>query len=417
MENVLAKYQSDHLILLVGGNPLPNAVAAQLLAASKANIWLLHSGGDRDGEASTKSVAENLEIYLRGKNKGWTIYLEPIPSADNIGIKNRVQEIVKQRKLNGRIGLHYTGGTKSMSIHTYRELEHLLSNNNPRPIFSYLDPRRLALRVDGHGTESSQLIPLIKNDLLRQQLAMTPDELGQLHGYERATANSNWATPEDTPGLLDLCREIAQVNGTDKGFAAWHKWVYKEQHRELPTSAKNPGLESVTAAFNKLCGIAQATPDELAAKLLPTKPNARLTSCQAWFRGEWLEEYVLWSVRRTKNSFISFSQKGFNYKVADDFQLDVVVMISYQLFVFSCITTADKDRAKEHLLEAYVRARQLGGDEARVALVCCYDDALRLQNEVSRVWDAEGKVKVFGMRELKNLTQHLADWFQQQTNL
>lgn len=414
----ISRYQSDHLILLVGGNPLPNAVAVQLLAAPEATIWLLHSSGDREGDAGTKNVAENLETYLRDKNEKWAIHLEPVPSADNVGIKNRIRGVFGKGKMDGRIGLHYTSGTKSMSIHTYRELEQLLGNNHPRPIFSYLDPHTLALRIDGYGTEPSQLIPLIKNDMLRQQLAMTPDELGQLHGYERVYQNSNWATPDETPGLLDLCREIAQVNSNDKGFRAWHKWVYKEQHKELPTSAKNPGLESVTAAFNKLCGISQATPDILAAKLLPTKSNVRLTSCQDWFRAEWLEEYALWSVQQAKNPSISVSEKGLTYKVDyDNFELDIAVMIGYQLFVLSCITTADRDRAKEHLLEAYVRARQLGGDEARVALICCYDDTLRLQSEVSRSWDAEGKVKVFGMNELKNLPQHLADWFRQQTSL
>lgn len=38
------KVQVDHLILLVGGNPLPNAVAGKLLARSGGTITLLHSG-------------------------------------------------------------------------------------------------------------------------------------------------------------------------------------------------------------------------------------------------------------------------------------------------------------------------------------------------------------------------------------
>lgn len=406
--------QVDHLLLLVGGNPLPNAVAGQLLAAPEATIWLLHSDG-ANGEPSTKKTAENLEQFLGQKNTQWTINLEPIPSSDNIRIENRLQQILKDNKINGRVGLHYTGGTKSMSVHVYRFLEKAFADASFRPTFSYLDPRHLTLRIDGHGTENSEPFFLIKDNVLRQQLQMTPDELAGLHGYERVVHNVNWAKPEETPGLMELCQEIARLNSTQKGHLAWKQWVYKEQHKVLPTPTQNSGLEGVTAAFNQLCGVPIGTAEMVAAKLLPGKPNVRLTACQDWFRGHWLEEYVLWSIRQIANPLIHSSEKGLTYKLLkgqDDFDLDVVALIGYQLFVVSCITTSDKDRAKEHLLEAFVRARQLGGDEARMALVCCYDTPLRLESEVSRAWDAEGKVKVFGQNEMGNLTQPLADWFQ-----
>lgn len=405
----------DHLILLVGGNPLPNAVAAQLLATPTATIWLLHSDGN-DGEPSTKKTAENLETFLRQKNPNWSIKPEPIPSSHNIGIEGRVREILKRNGINGRVGFHYTGGTKSMSVHTYRVLEQVLGSANPRPVFSYLDPRQIALRIDGSGTESSKPIYLLKEDSLRRKLEVTPDELAQLHGYERVAQTVNWAKLENTPGLLELCQAIARLNSTEEGHRAWKKWVYKEQHKVLPTPSQNPGLETITSAFNQLCGDSPATADMVAAKLLPGKPNVRLTNCQDWFQGHWLEEYVLWCVRQTANPSIHTSEKGLNYKAIaerDDFELDVVALIGYQLFVISCISTSVRREAKEHLLEAFVRARQLGGDEARAALVCCYDDPPRLQSEVSRSWDAEGKVQVFGRDQLSGLSHHLADWFRQ----
>lgn len=398
----------DHLILLVGGNPLPNAVAAQLLATENATIWLLHSDG-ADGEPSTKPIAQNLETFLRQKNSEWTIKLEPIPSANKSGIEQRIYGIFgrKGQNLKGQTGLHYTGGTKSMAIHVYRTLEQIAT---PRPVFSYLDPRKLALRIDGYGTEPDQIVPVIKNDILRCRLKMCPDKLAKLHGYESVTNNEPWANPENTPGLLELCQKIAQVNSTDKGFKAWHEWVYRQQLKEIPTSSKNPGLEPVINAFNILCDTQQVTPEMVATKLLPGRKDARLTNCQDWFRSKWLEEYVLSCIERSK---IDFADKGLKYKTTHDhFELDVVVLIGYQLFVISCITTGEKDKVKEHLLEAYVRARQLGGDEARVAIVCCYTEPSRLQSEVVRAWDAQGKVEIFGIKHLGNLTQHLSSWFQ-----
>jgi hypothetical protein len=37
--------KSQHLILLVGSNPLPNAVAAKLLLAEGGTVTLIHSKG------------------------------------------------------------------------------------------------------------------------------------------------------------------------------------------------------------------------------------------------------------------------------------------------------------------------------------------------------------------------------------
>ena len=54
--------RSDHLFLLVGKNPLPNLVAASLLAKPGATIWLLHSDDPEEGPKGTKRAAEALEI-------------------------------------------------------------------------------------------------------------------------------------------------------------------------------------------------------------------------------------------------------------------------------------------------------------------------------------------------------------------
>ncbi len=410
--------KSDHLILLVGGNPLPNAVAAQLLANDEATIWLLHSDG-AGGEPSTKRIAENLELFLQSKNNTWCFKLEPIPSSNNVGIENRVQEILSKIPIDSHVGLHYTGGTKSMSVHVYRALEKASANKRARPIFSYLDPRQLALHIDRYGTESDQIYFLMRCKVLRQALKISVDQLAQLHGYKRVDQqNVTWAKPENTPGLIELCRAIACLNSSERGHRTWKQWVYREQLKELPTSASNPGLEKIIAGFAQLCAVdvAQLTPEMVAAKLLPGRPGIHLTACQEWFRAHWLEEYVLWCIQQSTNYDLHSIEKGLHYKLSDakdDFELDVVALIGYQLFVFSCITTGEKDKAKEHLLEAFVRARQLGGDEARIALVCCYEDQQRLQSEVARSWDAQDKVKVFGRPELGKLSEYLSDWFRQ----
>ena len=61
--------------------------------------------------------------------------------------------------------------------------------------------------------------------------------------------------------------------------------------------------------------------------------------------------------------------------------------------------------AKEHLLEVFTRAGQLGGEEARYASVTLCDEknVKELQNEVSQSWDAKGKIKVFGRAQIQDL--------------
>ncbi|NKQ37381.1 MAG: hypothetical protein HF973_17415 [Chloroflexi bacterium] len=425
---ILPEQQSDHLILLVGGNPLPNAVAAQLLAAPKAAIWLLHSGGDEGGGSGTQNVAENLEAFLRQKNEAWTIHLEAIPSADNVGIKSRIREIFKRGKINGRIGLHYTGGTKSMSIHTYRELERIFENHHPRPLFSYLDPYKLALRIDGRGAIPSKLFPVLKIPELRKSVEITHlDQLAALHNYEPAKPDAeHWGESEE---ILTLAKAIVQIHTTAKGYNEWVKlrkqWrqTPRDQDFHLPDKDGYPALSPVIDALDNLCGgTGLATPGLAAKKLRPTENNPTLRSCSKWFLGVWLELYAAESFSALPDNFhITYKDTNVFYQKqeqkSDKFELDVTGIVGYQLFAISCIATQNKPKAKEHFLEIYVRARQLGGDEARTGLVCLVEDKDELENEIKSSWDAAGKVKVFGVNELKNLTQHLADWFRQQSNL
>lgn len=425
--------QCDHLILLVGGNPLPNAVAAQLLAAPTATIWLLHSDGN-DGEPSTKNIAENLETFLHQKNARWTIKLEPIPSTSKQGIEGRIVGQTEgiwgknAEELNGRVGLHYTGGTKSMSVHTYRALEKALTNHQPRPTFSYLDPRELALHIDGEGTGPDRLYYILKTPHLRDTVTLSSlDQLAALHHYEPAQ-NPNQEKWGESPEIAELARAMMKIHTSPQGMIEWgnlrQNWRNEPKNEDFtwPDRTKYPALAPVFDAMDNLCGEA-ATPARIARKLRPAEPAPpTLRSCSKWLLGVWLEVYAASCVVELPDA-LNISYKGTNLfyqnkkQKSDHFELDAACVIGYQLFAVSCIATDDilkasREKAKEHFLEVYVRARQLGGDEARAGLICLIDDAAGLENEIKRSWDAAGKVKVFGRNELQNLAQGLTDWFQ-----
>lgn len=102
-------------------------------------------------------------------------------------------------------------------------------------------------------------------------------------------------------------------------------------------------------------------------------------------------------------------------KGAFHFQVDVAAIRGYQLHFITCWSGNNKLTAKSKLFEAFTWARQIGGDEARAALVCMSEDPQSIQDEVAQVMQAEGRVKVFGRRDLEKLNQHLADWFKMYT--
>lgn len=96
------------------------------------------------------------------------------------------------------------------------------------------------------------------------------------------------------------------------------------------------------------------------------------------------------------------------------FDLDVAALIGYQLFAVSCIVSQKRGgETKKHLLEAYMRARQLGGEEARVALLFCGTDAEAklLEKQLKQDFHVDSHVKVFGLSALHNLTAEFRRWF------
>jgi len=97
------------------------------------------------------------------------------------------------------------------------------------------------------------------------------------------------------------------------------------------------------------------------------------------------------------------------------FEFDVAATRGYQLFAFSCYAGEQREKAQRKLFEACVRARQMGGDEACVALVCCADDTAVIEAAVCDALDiaddgSQPRVKVFGRADLAALPEKLDSW-------
>jgi hypothetical protein len=142
-----------------------------------------------------------------------------------------------------------------------------------------------------------------------------------------------------------------------------------------------------------------------------------ITELAKWFDGKWLEHYTLWALQqvmhesRVHEDFLSLKTNKHG------FEIDVAVLRSYQLFAISCTTDSKKGDVKLKLFEAYVRAHQLGGDEAKIGMVCFAppdqpdNNPVMIKKEIEEEWDAKDKFRVFGAQDILTLPTHLKDWF------
>ena len=187
------------------------------------------------------------------------------------------------------VGLHYTGGTKPMAVHAYR----LVKQFFPNAIFSYLDPRRLALQVDGRGIDSN-VTPffLAKEAGLRAATKMDMDQLAALHGYVQDKRPAEWASSDKTLGLMDVCHSIAHIWECQDSVKPWLDWLNHDRLQTLPDGAPGTPLRAVRVALESMCHASEGTTPALVAKALRPydEKEPTLVSCDLWFRGLWLEE-------------------------------------------------------------------------------------------------------------------------------
>ncbi len=130
----------DHLLLLVGGNPLPNVVAGKLLCKPNGKITLLHT-------VSTKDIASEIRNwFVKNDVASGQVKLSEIDRLDGRKIFKSIKNILAEGESS--VGLHYTGGTAAMAVHTHAAVRERAHD----PIFSYLDATTLCMRFDDGGS-------------------------------------------------------------------------------------------------------------------------------------------------------------------------------------------------------------------------------------------------------------------------
>lgn len=426
----LSRYRVDHLILLVGGNPLPNAVAGKLLTASGGNIILIHSKG-------TAGIAQNLMEWLNRVAEH--IALKEVDESRPASILRGVRESLEAVK-GGRVGLNYTGGTKVMSVHAYRAVEGWAKGKSV--VFSYLDARTLEMVFDPVGAVTSE-----QREYVGRALKLKLTDLLALHG---------WALkdPSKQPILPTTAQKLLMVHAQQRIADKWAEWLRVElfQHATRPEEIRvncprSPDRQECVVEVPTRKWLSQGQlkktdlrwPSDSDLQGVTSKMKSELSQTNSlhlgdaaktcgytnaedfckWIDGGWLESAVLIALQSCAGECqlheVAMNLKPTGSNNPTRFEFDVAAIHGYQLFAFSCSTDTQRGLLKLKLFEAYIRARQLGGDEARVALVCCSDDPEELECEMKRDVDPEGCIRVFGRKHLGNLTEHIKTWIQSQS--
>ena len=377
-----ADYRSDYLFLLIGTNPLPNYVVYHLLAKPSSHIIFVHT-------SKTDQIANNLITVLNIPSERWTKI-----SVDESNSRDIYTKISEYSKGKQKLGLNYTGGTKAMAVHAYKAV----LDSNSDSVFSYLDARSLKLVIDERDS-SSKKVPV--------SLSVKPtiQELFSLHGY-RIDNKREVFMPE-----------ICEVLANDL-FVEFRKWCdEKLRSKDLGKILNKRELKNiilpVDPPFENLANFWEgySTLEELAKKWKTDVENLA-----KWFDGNWLEDYALLAFQEVAEE-CKIHDHILGAKFNDDkFELDVAILRGYELFVVSCTTASKKSIVKQKLFEAYIRGQQLGGDEAKIGVVCFASETNpkaspeRIKQDIEEEWHLENKFRVFGAEQIPNLSLCLKEW-------
>src|SRR5947209_7954632 len=212
-------YQVNHLLLLVGSNPVPNAVAGKLLTAPGGTITLIHSANGLDLAQRLKSWFVN--AGYSDKNVGFA----QVEESNATLVYERVHEVLEQRENDfsntntarmARVGLNYTGGTKVMSVHAYRALENWAKSRDREAIFSYLDARTLQMCFDrAPGRNAISFYVGLKVEI-------SIDDLLKLHDWKLEPL------PTRAPVLPESAAALLTVHSNPTEAGIWTKWLRDE---------------------------------------------------------------------------------------------------------------------------------------------------------------------------------------------
>ena len=321
------------LILLIGGNPIANYALIEYfnqngdITIPKCDkVLLIHTNFSEDMAENIKKLKSSVDFEL--------LNLEDRENSLKY-IQNSILKKLNSIESIDSIHLNYTGGRKPMSLGAYLAVDEYKKCHK---IYSDISPKTYKLTLfDGssyplEGSISSNIDISIK-------------DFYTLHGLKDIKfqkENSEFYSEEFCMFLLE------QNTNNEKEFY--------EKLWDLNSIKELAWRESIKEFIKEDIS------------------NKKLSKLQKFIRGNWLEEYLFVTLEEIKHQ-IGITDLAWSVEAkhkGKDFEVDVVAIVGYKSFVFSC-TTDKKAHIKQKAFEAIIRSRQLGGIGSKTILVSLTD--------------------------------------------
>jgi len=416
------------LISIVGTNPLPNYVVGKYLKEKKSvkkSIFVYSEKTQfQDG---TKRYAVRL-CCLLGFNKNFFIHLSDIGNPKRIYADlEEIQEYINSYE---EIYLNYTGGTKTMAVHTYNFFKEKKINFKGL----YLDARSFKICYD-----DGEIAPE-NGDLRKYKIDI--ETLLSLHLYKIENLQKLSQNYKTGRYIDKIKKEIIKKERINQ-FLEWiedpFRKIFKkngkiiEKINEFKKNLKSFGGEAAKKKFEN------ETPDFIWAILNSFPENEKIIdkNKKLWvpfnnmtnrefkekikstiemLDGKWLEWYVYTELieKFTENELKKGKQIGISLiafkedKIRRTFELDLFLMHGYQIIGISVTTDKKSSICKSKGFEVLHRIKQIGGDESRAFLITTMDQNLTssLQEDLSIITGtAEEKIIVYGLRDLQEISE------------
>ena len=442
------------LILTVGKNPLPVWVAWDCLT----NHWRDKNENHKIGVqfVYTEGTEEEKEL-LKGYCQGPGVrVLDDIPTSQHtpnqLDICRRIVRAYRPEFTN--LHVHYTGGTQAMGVATVCAMVLAKGELSEQQLgvsldASYLDPGRGSTPMIVSWNNPTP--PQILTDT-RVGISASIQKIAKINGFQAGDFHS-----QDPPGycgapkkpspeqllagqtVLDHIGEFDDLHYNSR----LKKWFINNTFRDLwetqfhrgsdfyhpecdgtfalPEADDCTWQQDLLKTLNKMYPIPQwdIEKKELnypAYHSATSDEKKGLKEVDAFFSGIWLEyaayaafEKVLNEIKDKKpcrrgnfqlrhNVYVRRKDRNSPRIAERHFELDVVAVLGYQVVVVSCSTTSRISTVKQKAMEAYHRARQLGGVEARAVVLslASYEDAERVEKELEDETGAARPLQVWG---------------------
>jgi len=358
------------------------------------------------------------------------IYIKNI--GDRKTIEQQLEKIV-ENETNKKLHLFFTGGSKAMSVYSYYYLKEKFKNNFSA---SYLSARDFKIIFDNEENIGENRINKIKinfDDLIKLHgfnekntdkknddnsgfeevikkfcELIENDELNEYYcntgGYSRDVFKPNIDNKiikkifnnieKDDSDLLKIAKSDRSSEEIKEEIKNLADIKFKTDEE------KNKYIDKFNTNVSILKKFLNFTPNKVFMKLIKSLPKENIIYCNNindksefqtkigyenykktvnFLDGFWLEQYVGKIIKENfKNNYdeILFNKEIYKNSdnIANNFELDVVLIKGCQLTGISCTTAKKKELCKTKGFEIILRTRQIGGSEAKAILITGADE-------------------------------------------